>query len=107
MLYKDIIKNVGQPILIKIRDAIVSREFQNIDFIKKNARLSLLWDVGFLIEISNGFVKYSSEYNGRLWDHPVVWPLAQAEKIYKLEPKKKSKQTMKTDSNLPEVVYKN
>ena len=57
MLYRDIIKNVGQPILIRIRDAIVSREFQNIDFIKKNARLSLLWDVGFLIEISNGFVK--------------------------------------------------
>ena len=105
MKYKDIIENIGQPILVKNHDVIISRVFQDIEFIKKNAQISIHWSVGFLVELNDNFVKFSSEYNSGLWDHPVVWARKHVEKIYELSPTNHVKKPINADEKLPQIVY--
>ena len=105
MKYNEIVKNIGQPILIEMRDANVTREFQNIDFIKRNANLTTNWSVGFLIELSKDFVKFGSEHINGEWTYPVVWPRNNVGKIYELSPSTETKKPAKIPDKLPEIVY--
>ncbi|KKU30730.1 MAG: hypothetical protein UX44_C0014G0010 [candidate division WWE3 bacterium GW2011_GWA1_46_21] len=74
MIYNEIVKTIGQPLLIKSYDTVVVREFQSIEQIKAAAHLAIHWNVGFLIEQTNTLIKFGAEYVSGLWSYPIVWP---------------------------------